>query len=112
MTALEHARLKQRIRLALGAEPGVIIFNNPVGFDSDRSIRYGLGKGSCDLIGVVDGIFVGIEIKTGSGRPTKDQAAWIAAVRAVGAVAGVVRSVDDARELVREARERAGERDG
>ena len=66
-----------------------------------RSYRYGLAVGSSDLIGwTATGRFLAVEVKSAKGKATPEQLAFIEAVRAAGGVAGVVRSVDDLRELL------------
>ena len=78
-------------------QAGVVTLKNP------RMIRFGLCVGSSDIIGWTrDGRFLAVEVKVGKGRQTKEQAAFIEAVRAGGGVAGVVRSVEEAIELVGE----------
>ena len=64
----------------------------------------GLGLGSPDLIAVqrvevaghAFGRFVGIEVKTPTGRVSPDQTRWIDAVRSYGACVGTARSVGEA----------------
>lgn len=104
MTAIEHARLKQDIRLRCGALPRVLMMNNAVGFDAVRRIHYGLSKGSFDIICCVEGVFLGMEVKTGAGVLTPDQRLWGAAIEACGGIAREVRSVDDALAAIEEAR--------
>jgi hypothetical protein len=59
-------------------------------------VRYG-HKGSADIIGVVKGgKFLALECKTASGKPTPHQLEWLAAISALGGVAAIVRSVDEA----------------
>ena len=77
-----------------------------------RMIQAGLCKGGSDLIGITPvtitpdmvgqtiGVFTAQEIKTRTGRTTQEQDRFIAAVLAAGGIAGVVRSVDDALELL------------
>jgi hypothetical protein len=78
-------------------QAGVVTLKNP------RMIRFGLCVGSADIIGVrSDGKFLAIEVKIGKGRQTKEQAAFIEAVRASGGVAGVVRSVEESLSLISE----------
>ena len=48
--------------------------NTGVGRDmsGERIIRFGL-KGSPDIIGIYKGLFLGIEVKTGNAKQSKDQ---------------------------------------
>lgn len=57
-------------------------------------------QGVSDLIGWRGGQFVAIEGKFGRRQPTEEQAAFIALVLEHGGIAGVVRSVDEARALL------------
>lgn len=126
---MTHSTLLAQIRLALGAHPGIRLFQNPCGVGwlgalvrrqgttvtlaNARRVTYGLTPGSSDLIGwrtvVVTpemvgtrvAVFAGLEIKTGTGRAGPEQRRWRDAVLASGGVAGVVRSVEDAEALIR-----------
>ena len=93
----------------------VRLFRNNVGATRDargRLIRYGLAKGSADLIGWLtrkitqDDVgktiaqFVSIEVKSSSGKPRPDQIAWQDAVNNAGGRAGIARSVEDAEKII------------
>lgn len=108
----ENAVLSMVLRLGRGATR---LFRNGVGqyrTPEGQVIRYGLCTGSSDIIGwqsvVVTpdmvgrrvAVFVAIECKSDSGRPTKEQLAFIAAVKAAGGIAGVCRSSEDAEKLL------------
>ena len=56
--------------------------------------------GVSDLIGWTQGRFVAIEVKGGRRQPTDEQAAFIELVRRSGGLAGVARSIDDARAIL------------
>ena len=87
------------------SKAGCLVFRNNVGVLPDRDgrpIRYGLGTGSSDLIGIcADGTFLAIEVKTATGRVSPAQEAFIAAVRRQGGRAGVARCPDDALHIAR-----------
>lgn len=70
-----------------------------------RAIRYGLGIGSPDLIGLVrgSGRLFALEVKTATGRESDEQRAWARAVTAAGGFVRTVRSVDEAIAAVNEA---------
>jgi hypothetical protein len=51
-------------------------------------------------IGRLLAVYVAIEAKFGRARPTEEQAAFIAMVRALGGRAGVARSVEEARRII------------
>lgn len=101
--------IQDAIRLALGSEPDLVLWRNNVGTAEHHGgrVRYGLAPGSADLVGVLGGRFVALEIKTPAGRLSPEQRAWLGLVRARGGFAAVVRSVEEAREAV--ARARRGE---
>lgn len=109
-------QIQQAIRLSIGG-PGsaVTVWRNNTGALRDergRLVTYGLCKGSADLIGFRRltitkemvgqqlAQFVAIEVKTGRGRPTPEQANFLAVVAQAGGVAGVARSVEDAWQLL------------
>ena len=76
-------------------------------------MQFGVASpGGSDLIGyrqVVIGpehvgrtmaVFTAVEVKSERGRATKEQCAFVEHVRGAGGIAGVVRSVDDAKALL------------
>ena len=96
------------VRLPLGC----IYIENP------QPVTMGLTKGSSDLIGwtpidVTDemvgstvAIFTAVEVKhSDGGRTSKEQKRFIQNVKSGGGIAGVVRSADEAWELLRRARD-------
>jgi hypothetical protein len=109
--------LQQQIRLALGTNPDARIFRNQVGSLPDprtgRLVTFGLAKGSADLIGwrtvVVTpemvgqriAIFTSIEVKTPNGRIRPEQQAWLDVVLRGGGIAGIARSVTDAKQIIK-----------
>ena len=56
--------------------------------------------GCADVLGVVRGVSVGLEIKTEAGRQSPEQKAWQVIFEAAGGVYAVVRSVGEARAVV------------
>ena len=60
---------------------------------------------SSDLIGYrqVDGIaqFVALEVKSATGRATKEQTQFLEHIQSAGGLAGIARSVDDAAAILR-----------
>jgi hypothetical protein len=108
--------LQQQIRLAVGSRSDLRLFRNSVGSLPDprtgRLVTFGLARGSADLIGWRTvtitpemigqrlAVFTSIEVKTPTGRLRPEQQAWLGVVRSAGGVAGVVRSVSDAEDLL------------
>ena len=78
---------------------GCRLFRNNTGVarTADGStIRFGLCVGSSDLIGWTStGRFLAVEVKTPTGRTSQEQDRFISAVRSMGGLAGVCRSVQD-----------------
>jgi hypothetical protein len=67
-------------------------------------VRFG-ATGSSDILGILapTGRFIALEVKTAKGKTSPAQEAWLAEARALGAVAGVVRSIDEAFALIEKA---------
>ena len=111
--AEREASIEAKIRNALSSEPDVMLWLNEVGVTETRAgswVRYGLCKGSADLIGVLapHGRFLSFEVKRPrDGRLRPEQLAWAKMIVGVGGFAAVVRSPDEALLALRAAR--AGE---
>lgn len=109
---MSERKLQNEIRLALGKPHGCVFFRNSVGVfevwdpkdGGVRVVHAGLCKGSADIVGIVDGRFTSLEIKTATGRVSQDQINWANVVRAHGGFHAVVRSVDEALRAVEDAR--------
>jgi hypothetical protein len=109
-----ESTILRRILLACG-QRGVRLWRNNAGVahhkDGSR-VRYGLCGGSSDLIGfrsveiTPDMVgsriaqFVALEVKSATGRATREQNIFLAVVRVAGGVAAVVRSEDEARAVL------------
>jgi len=101
---MSEAALSRAIREAL-ALAGVTVTRHQSGTLrlGGRTIRMG-DPGWPDLIGYTrDGRFVGVEVKTPSGRVEPHQAEWHSKARASGCIVGVARSVREALSLIQEA---------
>jgi hypothetical protein len=109
----EH-EIQQRIRLACG-RGAVRLWRNNTGALVDqqgRFVRFGLCKGSSDLIGLrsleitteLVGLrlaqFVALEIKTAQSVLRPEQQAFLRLVQQLGGVAAVCRSVEEAEQLL------------
>ena len=90
------------------------LFRNNVGLAFSRDgtpVRFGLANGSPDLVGwkrvtvtpemvgQTVAVAVGIEVKTATGRVSQDQARFIAHMQDFGALAGVARSIEEAKTI-------------
>lgn len=110
----DEAKVQNDIRIACGAGPARLWRNNTGALKdaAGRLVRYGLCPGSSDLIGLRQititpdmvgqtvAVFTAIEVKD-RGRATPEQQAFITMVQAAGGLAGIARSVDDARTILR-----------
>jgi hypothetical protein len=109
----EH-EIQQRIRLVCGRGP-VRLWRNNTGALVDqqgRFVRFGLCKGSSDLIGLRSleitpelvgqrfAQFVALEIKTEVGTVSPEQRAFLQAVQELGGLAAVCRSVHQAQAVL------------
>ncbi len=105
--------LQQRILLALG-RGAARLWRNNTGCLPDangRMVRFGLCRGSADLIGYTTvtvtpdmvgqrlAVFTAVEVKTPTGRPTPEQTAFLKHIQDAGGRAGIARSIDDARRI-------------
>ena len=110
----EH-EIQQRIRLACGHGP-VRLWRNNSGALVDqqgRLVRFGLCKGSSDLIGLRTleitpdlvgqrlAQFVALEIKTARGVVSPEQRAFLALVEQLGGLAAICRSVEAAEQVLK-----------
>jgi len=96
---VKESLLQDKIRLELGRVPGLVLWRNNCGYDGERRVRYGVGSpGGADLIGLYNGRFVAVEIKTPTGRQSPDQKTFQSLVEAKGGEYVILRSVEDARE--------------
>lgn len=104
--------IQNKIRLALGREPDLTLWRNNTGHASyeaeggARKVRYGLARGSSDLIGILapTGRLIALEVKRPGKSATEEQLLFLALVRRRGGFAAVVHSVEEARVAVDRAR--------
>ena len=96
--------IQRAIRTALNADGRVRLIRNSTGFDLEAKVRYGLGVGGPDLIGVLrDGRAFFIEVKRPGQRLRPEQEAWHRAARAWNVRGGTATSVAEAMALLEEA---------
>jgi hypothetical protein len=111
---MTESDIQSLIRQQVGNGP-VRLFRNNVGATKTvdgRLVRFGLAKGSADLIGWVSreitpedvgeniAQFVSIEVKSPTGKPRPDQITWQNIVNQAGGLAGIARSVEDAEKII------------
>lgn len=92
-----------------------VLFRNNVGAFKDKAgrfVRFGLVKGSSDLIGWTRieitpemigqtvAVFTAIECKTAKGRATDKQVYFVERVKRDGGYAGIARNVEDAMTVI------------
>ena len=109
----EH-EIQQRIRLACGRGT-VRLWRNNTGALVDqqgRFVRFGLCKGSSDLIGLRSlevtpemvgqrlAQFVALEVKTVNGTVSTEQRAFLQLVQQLGGLGAVCRSIEEARTVL------------
>ena len=112
---MNEQQIQQEIRLAV-ASPSIRLFRNNVGKIKDakgRLVTFGLCNGSADLIGFKSvtitpemvgqniAVFVSLEVKTPKGKISEPQQAWCDMVASRGGIAGICRSVDEAKDLLK-----------
>jgi hypothetical protein len=74
--------------------------NNSGAFKTERGGFYRVGTPSApDIIGCVDGKFIGLEVKTAKSKLSDEQEAFAHPLRANGGTYHVVRSIDDVAAL-------------
>ena len=118
--ALERAVLRRIAELQRSDLPTLTVFRNEVGKGFTGNVRalccdrcqgildrhritYGLGVGSPDLVGAIDGRAFGLELKSPTGRVRPEQVAWAEAARRRGVPVAVVRTVEEAEAAIRDA---------
>lgn len=94
----QEATLTSKVKAWLEVQPDIAFYK--------ASDRY--HKGISDVIICVRGIFVGAELKADDGKPSPHQLLFIKQIQRAGGVAGVCYTLGEVKELVEEARRRAG----
>lgn len=114
---MTESQLQDAIRLALGRDQGVLLFRNNIGHAimHGHRVTFGVGgPGGADLIGILDGRPLAIEVKSPTGRQSEEQRRFEQLWRARGGIYLMPRSVEQAIAMVAAARSaaRASERSG
>jgi hypothetical protein len=104
MIALSNAHCITWRNETSGAYVGKVIHKDAriVTLQNAQLMTFGLCVGSADIIGIhkPTGRFLAVEVKTAKGKPTKEQLNFIEQVRAANGIAGIVRSTQDALDLL------------
>ena len=81
------------------------------GIYDEKSGSYRSRKGSnkidgiSDVLGVHHGRFLAIEVKTKTGKTSKDQQLFLDRIKKEGGISGVARNIDDVRRILEEAKQ-------
>lgn len=112
---MSEQAIQQAIRLELGGRGDVRLWRNNTGCLKDNRgqlVRFGLAPGSSDLIGLRRvrigpehvgmelAVFAAIEVKDARGRASPEQVRFVEVVKNLGGLAGVARTVADARSIL------------
>lgn len=106
---VREVQIMDAVKAVLISDPRCLIWRNEIGHSThlpdgtkrQGPIKYGLcNPGGADLIGLYAGRFLAVECKTVKGRQSPEQVRFQAAITAKGGVYALVRSEDDARELL------------
>jgi hypothetical protein len=115
MVPKAEVEIQRRILAALGAEPDLLLMRNTVGdvvyYDEDgrkRTYKYGLGAGSPDIVGILNGRWFCLEVKTPTGVMSAQQKLVGEIWKRFGAMVFVVTSVAEARDALVDARRSLG----
>lgn len=82
---------------------------NTGGWKNEQGHFYRFGsKGSPDIVCIIQGRYVGLEVKTPKGKLSDDQVAFHQNAMAAGGIVFTVRSLDEAIEAVEDALARLG----
>lgn len=98
---MSETALLTAVMATLRYEPGCKVMRNNSGARKGGKLRFGLGTGSADIICVVRGSFLALELKVGKGKQSDEQVAWQREVEAAGGRYAVVRTVAEAQAAVR-----------
>lgn len=112
---MTETQLQAKILKELGSLPNCRLFRNNVGkayrgkiikrtadtitIKNPYLIKYGLSVGSGDLIGILDGKFLSVEVKGPRGRPSPDQISWCNMVNDQGGIGIITNNINDIYKL-------------
>lgn len=105
---MTEGQLQDAIRLALGSMRDLVAWRNNVGhavMKGGARVTFGVGgPGGSDLIGMLGGRFLAIEVKSPTGRQSPEQKLFEGLVKSKGGIYLMPRSVDDALRMIAEVR--------
>ena len=99
---MRESEVLSAVRLVFGQADGFVVWRNQTGFYQieNRSIRYGVGTGGSDLLGIAPGgLFLAVECK-GQGKLTGEQRRFLQLVYDSGGAACETRSAQQAEEQI------------
>ena len=103
---MTEGELQDAIRLALGRDPAVTLWRNNIGhavMARGGRVTFGVGgPGGADLIGMLLGRFLALEVKTPTGRQSPEQRQFQTLVESKGGIYLLTRSVADAVAMIEE----------
>ena len=100
---MRESAVQVTVRLVYGQADGFTVWRNNSGIAeyNGQKVRYGVGIGGADLLGLSPGgLFLAVEIKTATGRLEPDQLRFLQLVYDLGGVACVCRSKEEAEKQV------------
>jgi len=98
--------IQSQILIAIGTLPGMAVWRAAVGNgyvrtkDGYRPMRFGGMPGQPDILGCYHGRFLGIEVKTETGRQRLEQKDWQRAIEMAGGKYILARSASDALDQI------------
>ena len=99
-----HSALVRSVVEAITASGGFAWTNSTGAMRTgERYVRFG-SPGAPDVLGVLNGRSIAIEVKTGAGRLTDQQRAWAERHQRAGGLWAEVRSLDDAAPVLARAK--------
>lgn len=98
MSSKTEQNIQKEIMLELSRVGCTIWRNNTGAYKTPDGayIKFGLCVGSSDIIGICEGRFLAVEVKTKTGRASDKQLNFIAAVKRAGGIAFIARSAEEA----------------
>lgn len=93
-----------RLAMIEASRLGATVWRNNIGAYKDARgnfIKYGVcNPGGSDLIGIYQGRFLALEIKTPIGQPTDEQLKFLKFIHKNGGLAGVVKKAEDVKIIL------------